>query len=87
METTAISAPLTKQFLFSLPAGHYLVSNCQLTPIQPLYAEPVASIRGRQAQWKAIVAVRANGRRCHVYRSAEEFMASNLGMLYKIALN
>ncbi|MDB6033867.1 MAG: hypothetical protein JWM16_4205 [Verrucomicrobiales bacterium] len=67
------SGTLTKAFLFSLETGKYLASNCMFAPGQPVFAEQVKDVEGREAQWKRIVQKRANGRLSYVFDTAGDF--------------
>ena len=71
MEKT--SGTLNKAFLLSLETGKYLASNCMFAPGQPVFAEQVRDVEGREAQWKRIVQKRANGRLSYVFDTAENF--------------
>ena len=73
-----LSGNLTKKFLLSLAAGDYLVSNVGEAPGQPMFAQTIKSKEQREAQWKDIVAARANGRLCHVFNSAKDYVAFSL---------
>ncbi len=72
------SERLTKKFFLSLPCGVYLTSNLALTPGQPIFAEPVAPLDEREAQWKRIVAVRVNNQLCNVFRTPRDFIRDSL---------
>lgn len=73
---------LTKKFFMSLPQGVYLASNVALSPGQPIFAETVASLGEREAQWKRMVAVRVNNQLCSVFQTPEDYMRSNLEVRY-----
>jgi|GEM_PF-3583768 len=78
---------LTRKFFFSLPAGHYLASNIMDAPGQPIFAQTVQPAEQRAAQWQDIVAARANGRLCHVFKSPRDFMAMSLDVPFQCELN
>ncbi len=62
---------LTKKFFMNLNGG-FMVSNCGRSPGKSVFEENVQVGADRQAQWRRIVAVRANGRTCQVFRSRAE---------------
>jgi hypothetical protein len=64
---------LTKGFLMSLPAGVYLVSNCFADPQNSIFAEHVAPLSERGAQWVRIRASHADQRNCHVFKDEMQF--------------
>jgi hypothetical protein len=76
MKKAVLSAKLTKTVLLNLPEGHYLASNCMLTPIQPIFAQTIRPAAQRAAQWREIVAARANGRLCYVFETSANYQAS-----------
>ncbi len=78
MKNSLLSGNLTKKLLFSLREGDYLVSNVAEAPIQPKFAQTIAPKEQREAQWKEIVAARANGRLCYVFASAKDYIATSL---------
>jgi hypothetical protein len=78
MKKPVLSGNLTKKFFLSLLAGDYLVSNVMEAPGQPMFAQTIAPKDRREAQWKEIVAARANGRMCHVFASAKDYIAMSL---------
>ena len=80
MKNAKISGRLTKRFLFSLPDGLYLVSNVMEAPGQPMFAETVAPISGRTAQWQRILKAAANSRTCHVFADPAEFIKFSLNI-------
>jgi hypothetical protein len=82
MRNARFFGKLTKQFIFSLPEGLYLVSNVMEAPSQPLFAETVRPTKDRAAQWQAIVAARANHRHCHVFDHPADFLAFSLEIPY-----
>ncbi len=66
------SGKLTKSFLFSVPSGNFIASNVGWPSI---YANELATtVPERLAQWKEIVAARANGRLCYIYASREHYL-------------
>jgi hypothetical protein len=78
MKKPLLSGNLTKKFFLSLLAGDYLVSNVMEAPSQPMFAQTIAPQDQRERQWKDIVAAHANGRRCHVFASAKDYIAMSL---------
>ena len=69
---------LTKKCFLSLPCGVYLASNVALTPGQPMFAETVAPLDEREAQWKRIVAVRVNNQLCNVFQTPQDYIRHSL---------
>ena len=61
---------LTKRCFFGLPEGRYLVSNTHHAPGVPVFAEYVAVAEKREAQWRLIVASRANGRHFFLFETS-----------------
>lgn len=43
-----------------------------------MFAETTRLLRGRAAQWQAIVAARANHRLCHVFEKPADYLAFSL---------
>ena len=74
MKTAIQSAKLTKSFLMSAQEGLFLVSNVGCSPSQPLFSAIVLPDEGREAQWRQIVACRANHRLCHLFKSPEDYL-------------
>lgn len=75
MITPFQSGKLTRKLLAGLPDGLFLVSNLMKTPAEPIFAETIRPGTHRQAQWRRIVAVGANGRLCHVFQSPKATQA------------
>jgi len=73
MNKPILSGELTKKFFFSLLPGDYLVSNVFEATGQPIFAEIIKPKGQRESQWKAIVAARANRRRCQVFNSKKHY--------------
>jgi hypothetical protein len=69
MNSKIVSKVFTKRFLFSLPEGVYLASHCGYSPWQPRVELIVGPRTERDQQWRTIVASKANGRRCGVFKS------------------
>ena len=70
----SLSIILTKKILMAAPTGWLLVSNCMKSPRQSvLELRLAASIPGREAQWRRIVAARANHRLCRVFQTQAEY--------------
>ena len=64
---------LTKSFFMAQRSGTFVTSNCyQAKSGQPVFAEVVAELPERLAQWERIKAAKANGRLCNVFRSRED---------------
>ena len=72
------SERLTKKFFMSLPQGVYLASNVALMPGQPIFAETLAALGEREAQWKKIVVVRVDNQRCSVLQTPGDYIRSSL---------
>lgn len=70
---------LSRTFLFSLPAGPFLVSGCMLNG-RPVFAECVVPAAARAAQWGRIKAAGANGRLCDLFDTPEAFRRSPQGL-------
>lgn len=66
------SGKLSKKFLKDLDQGLYLVSNVHHTPLQSVFAETVALMNMREAQWRRIVELGANNRLCYVFKARED---------------
>jgi hypothetical protein len=47
-----------------------------------MFAQKVAPMPDRPAQWEAILAARANNRRCHVFEDPADFMSFSLEVPY-----
>lgn len=60
----------------SAQEGLFLVSNVGHSPNQPLFAEIVQPAARREAQWRKIVACRANHRLCHLFKSPADYLES-----------
>ena len=73
------SGKLTRRFLMSLTDGHYLVSNCydHLGPGEyvPCFAEEVAQLAEREAQWRRIKDAHADSRNCNLFVDEAHFAA------------
>lgn len=82
MITPVASQKLTRNFLMSLSAGIYLVSNVMQAPGQPMFAKTVRPHPDRDAEWQAIVAAGANNRLCHVFKHPADYLALSLGIPY-----
>ena len=71
-----LRAKLTKQFLMAQKAGTYIVSNCynMIGPEEhvPCFAEPVADLWDREAQWARVKASYADGRLCMVFQGSDD---------------
>jgi hypothetical protein len=69
----AVSAKLTKKFLMGLPDGAFLMSNvANYSPFFSIYSAKISPLNGREAQWKKILGVGANGRLCRVWLSGKK---------------
>ena len=73
----APTAKLTKKFLRAQKTGMYIVSNCYniVGPEEhvPCFAEPVASLDDREAQWGRVKAAYADGRMCSIFPSSDDY--------------
>ena len=63
---------LTKRFFMNLRQGLYLTSNCYERKGKPVFAERVAQLSRRILQWKEIVKVRADQRKCNVFEKEND---------------
>jgi hypothetical protein len=82
-----LSGNPTKKFLFSLGAGDYLVSNVVEALGQPTFAQIIKPKEHRETKWKEIVAARANGRLCHVFNSAKDYVEFSLEVPFSLQRN
>ncbi len=65
---------LSKNILYEIEEGLFLVSNIGISPLQPVLAEKVVSSSKKEYQWAKIKEVGANGRLCRVFKSKEDFV-------------
>jgi hypothetical protein len=73
MEQPITTTRLTKKFFLTLQDGVYLVSNVYDSSGKPAYAAYVAPTDGREAQWRSIKDVGADGRHCDVFRHEDAY--------------
>lgn len=64
---------LSKKYLMELEEGLFLMSNVLYSPTNPCFAEAVAPLSEREAQWKRIKEARANNRNCTILKSKSDF--------------
>jgi hypothetical protein len=78
---------LTKKFFKELPAGVWLVSNCNSPHTNvPLFEDYVLTGRNeRERQWERIKDADADQRNCHVFGSVEEYKKSDLHIFPRLA--
>ena len=65
---------LTKKFHMQIPAGLYLISSIGWTSTEPIFAEKVVAISGREKQWKRIVGCEVSQRMCFVFKDKKSHL-------------
>ena len=75
----ATRANLSKNFLFNLQEGEYIVSNLFWSRNRPVFAEAVSPLDARHEQWRRIVSAKVDQRLCTVFgckKDADEYLQS-----------
>lgn len=67
------SSKLTKKFFMGIPEGKYLASKLLLGRTQSVFAEEVAALPDKPAQWNRIKNAGAAHRMCHIFRNESDY--------------
>lgn len=70
---SVMGGKLTKKFLMKIPDGLYLVSNLVDNKAKSIFIEKVSPLSEREAQWKRILSASVNQRKCHVFKTEEDY--------------